>query len=113
MEQCYFQKIDRCVCGESTPLLKAGPQRVQTIINCSRKYDDDLYHELEASVENDNEFSIHTHKTCVSTYTSRSHVERFLKRKGGSTECPSVSPMKRRRRSGTPKFDFQTDCIFC
>ena len=50
-QQCYFSKIDKCVCSETTELVKAGPQRVQTIKNCSRKYDDELYHELEENIE--------------------------------------------------------------
>ena len=49
----------------------------------------------------------------MSTYTSQSHVQRFLKRKSDSAKCTNASPLKRRRRSDTPKFDFQTHCIFC
>ena len=113
MEKCYFTKVDECVGDEATELVKAGPQRVQTIINCSRKYDDNLYHELEANIENDSEFSIFTHRSCVSTNTSRTHINRFLKRKGDATDCTGASQMKRRRRSGTPKFNFQTHCLFC
>ena len=113
MEKCYFTKVDKCVGDEATELVKAGPQRVQTIINCSRKYDDNLYHELEANIENDSEFSFFTHRSCVSTYTSRTHINSFLKRKGDATDCTGASPMKRRRRSGTPKFNFQTHCLFC
>ena len=113
MEQCYLAKIDRCVCSETTDLVNARSQRIQTIINCSRIYNDELYSELEAKTENNSEYSIYVHRSCVSTYTSHTHVERFLKRKGGATGNTSVSPMKRRRRSGTPKFDFQKDCLFC
>ena len=82
---------------EATELVKAGPQRVQTIINCSRKYDDNLYHELEANIENDREFSIFIHRSCVSTYTSQPHINRFLKRKGDATDCTGAAPIKRRR----------------
>ena len=68
MAKCYFTKIDKCAGDEATELVKAGPQGVQTIINCSIKYDDNLYHELEANIENDSEFSFFTHRSCVSTY---------------------------------------------
>ena len=111
MEKCYFTKVNKCVGDEATELVNAGPQRVQTIINCSRKYDANLYHELEAYI--DSEFSTFTHISCVSTYTSRTHINRFLKRKGDAIDCTGASPMKRRRRSGTPKFSFQTHCLFC
>ena len=109
MAKCYFIKVDKFVGDEATELVKAGPQGVQTIIKCSRKYDDNLYHELETNIENDSEFSIFTHRSCASTYTSQTHINRFLKRKGDATDCTVASPMKRL----TPKFNFQTHCLFC
>ena len=112
MEKCYFLKVDKCVRPESSDYATAGPQRVQTIINCSKKYDDNLHQELQECPDKDSDYSIRTHRICVSTYTSKQHVERFLKRKGADVTGLSVSPRKR-RRSSLPDFDFQKHCLFC
>ena len=106
MEECYFSKINKCRCSESSDYATAGPQRIQTIINCSKKYDDNLHQNLQECLDNDSEYSIRTHRTCVSTYTSKQQVERFLKWKGSGTTGLSVSPRKR-RRSSMPDFYFQ------
>ena len=111
MEECYFSKINKCRRSESSDYTTAGPQRIQTIINCSKKYDDSLHQNLRECLDNDSEYSIRTHRTCVSTYTSKQQVERFLKRKGSETTGLSVSPRKT-RRSSMPDFDFQSIVYF-
>ena len=67
---------------------------------------------IKTCCNNDSEYFIRTHRTCVSTYTSEQQVERFLKRKGTETTGLSVSPRKR-RQSSMPDFDFQMHCLFC
>ena len=47
MEECYFSKINKCRCSESSDYATAGPQRIQTVINCSKKYDDNLHQDLQ------------------------------------------------------------------
>ena len=112
MEECYFSKINKCRCPESSDFATAGPQRIQTIIICSKKCDDNLHQDQQECLDNDSEYSIRTHRTCVSTYTSKQQVERFLKWKGSETTGLSVSPRKT-RRSSMPDFDFQKHCLFC
>ena len=112
MEECYFSKINKCRCPESSDYATAGPQRIQTIINCSKKDDDNLHQNLQECLDNDSEYSICTHRTCVSTYTSKQQVEMFLKRKGTETTGLFVSA-RERRRSSMPDFDFKKECLFC
>ena len=90
MEECYFSKINKCRCSQSSDYATAGPQRIQTIINCSKKYDDNLHQDLQECLDNDSEYSIRTHRTCVSIYTSKQQVERFLKWKGTENTGLSV-----------------------
>ena len=92
-------KINKCRCPGSSDYATGDSQRIQTIINCSKKYDDNLHQDLQEYLDNDGEYSIRTHRTCVSTYTSKQQVERFLKWKGSETTGLSVSPRKRRRSS--------------
>ena len=94
MDECYFSKINKCRYSESSDYATGGPQRIQTIINCSKKYVDNLHQNLQECLDNDSEYSIRTHRTCVSTYTSKQQVERFLKWKSSETTGLSVSPRK-------------------
>jgi len=112
METCLFAKISTCKCSENTALTKPGPERIQTIINSSKIYGDGLFKELEEHIESDNECSFFCHKSCVSSYTSKQHISRVLKRKGDAATCSHISP-KKKRRSSMPDFDFRKHCLFC
>ncbi|CAH1795665.1 unnamed protein product, partial [Owenia fusiformis] len=60
------------------------------------------------------DWTIKSHKSCVSTYTSKFHIERELKRTK-PTKALDTSPVltKRVRRSDIPTFNFLEHCIFC
>ena len=60
----------------------AGCARIETIIECSRVYDDDIHIVLALKLTDDPSLTIICHRNCGSAYTSRQQVKRFLKRKG-------------------------------
>ena len=92
----------------------AGPERVQTIIRCSKARHDGLHLDLERQLQSDTHINIKCHKNCVSSYTSKSHIQRHLKcTHVQSNPCESTFPTKRFRRSDTPSFDFKEHCFFC
>ena len=69
MEECYFSKINKCRCSESSDYATAGSQRIQTIINCSKKYDDNLHQNLQECLDNDSEYShSYTQDRCFSIH---------------------------------------------
>ena len=60
----------------------AGCASIETIIECSKVYDDDIHIVLALKLTDDPSLTIMCHRNCGSTYTSRQQVKRFLKRKG-------------------------------
>ena len=112
MDECFFRP-----CGHNEAnkaLTSAGPERVQTIIRCSKARHDGLHLDLERQLQSDTHINIKCHKNCVSSYTSKSHIQRHLKRTHvQSNPCESTFPTKRFRRSDTPSFDFKEHCFFC
>ena len=112
MDECFFRP-----CGQSeanNALTSAGPERVQTIIRCSKARHDGLHLDSERQLQSDIDINIKCHKNCVSSYTSNSHIQRHLKRTHvQSNPCESTFPIKRSRRSDTPYFDFKEHCFFC
>ena len=101
-EVCFF----KCTIT-SKELLTAGPARIKTVINCSKRRGDGL-HVLLDWLE-----SIRCHKTCVSTYTSEHHMRRFeaaKKKPSSSVEDPSPKKLK---RSQVSSFEFKKNCLFC
>lgn len=110
MDQCYFK------CNvEDQPLTLAGPERIQTIIQASKQRGDNLYVQLQKLLVEDNTLTIPCHRNCVSTYTSSSHIARYIKNlenraKRSSSEPPAV---KRVCRSELTDFNFKEHCLFC
>ena len=96
MESCIFSKVDKCGCPDSSDLITVGPQRIATIINRSKLYEDNLFQELEENLQSDSNYFVHTHKACVSTYTTKHYIARFLKRKGRDAIDTCISPKKTR-----------------
>ena len=73
---CFFG------CDKEGPLLTAGPERIKKIIQSSKERADTLHHDLQASFHKNAALTIKVHKTCVSNYTSKSHIKRHLKQSG-------------------------------
>ena len=105
--ECFFE------CGnQSENLITSGARRIRSIIAASHQRGDYLHEELQVHLDEDLTFTIKYHKSCVSSYTSRTHtqrqvvgVKRRLKR-----EPP---PLKRLCCSESSLFVFKLHCIFC
>lgn len=111
MEGCFFKDVLQCE-EDSGILTTAGKARIETIIRCSKSYKDGIDTGLEEKLADDPSLTIQCHRNCVSTYTSRHHISRHLKRKGETEVTPHVSP-KRRRSSVDSNFSFLRHCLFC
>lgn len=99
-------------CSSKTgKLIEAGEQRIQTILSCSKIYDDGRSEELQRLIGN-KDVKLTCHKSCVSIYTDKNKVSKFEKRKRGSEEYSEEQPVKL-RRSSLPSFNFRQHCIYC
>ena len=105
--ECFFE------CGnQSENLITSGATRIRSMIAASHQRGDNLHEELQVHLDEDLTFTIKCHKSCVSSYTSRTHIQHQvvgvkprLKR-----EPP---PLKRLCRSELSSFVFKLHCIFC
>ena len=70
MDECFFKDVFGCEKG-SEKLTTAGKVRIETIIKCSRTYEDDIHVGLETKLEQDPSPTIQCHRDCVSKYTSQ------------------------------------------
>lgn len=90
----------------------AGAQRIKTIIKCNKVYEDQKFEELEEKTSSDKDFYILCHRSCVSIYTSKSHLKICLSPGNALTEA-GTSTTKIKRRSEVPNFNFKNDCLYC
>ena len=86
-----------------------GSERIKSVIECSKEYDDGI--ELSEMLSNGGNLKIKNHKSCTSSNTSLSHLNPSKRKleKGSST----LEPSKKVRRSKTATFDFRHNCLFC
>ncbi|KAG0727209.1 hypothetical protein GWK47_035120 [Chionoecetes opilio] len=106
MEDCFFTGHGCKAggeCGNINPL---------RIIKASKDRDDTLHIELEKKLRLNPDMKVKCHKSCVSTYTSRHHIQRSRKRHG-QTERSFSEPLTRKRRSDPSEFEFKKHCLFC
>jgi len=116
MADCIFKVKNSSIdCKSSEKLSSSGPDRILKIINASKERGDELHIELQQKLSEDDNLTVTCHRSCVSSYTSTSHIKRYLKRQGQAQEQPSIEepPQKRARRSQLPLFHFREHCIFC
>ena len=112
MAECYFQRMGRCSEQANLTLTNAGIERIQSIIRACQQRGDKLPTDLESCIRDDSTYTLLCHRSCVSSYTSKHKIARFL----GSLQRSSSEPppQKRSRRSACDSvFSFQTHCIFC
>lgn len=88
-ERCFFK------CNRTDKLITGGAQRINSIIEASITRQDTLHLDLRKKLDDDPSFSIKYHSSCVSTYTSKTHIQRELKRLG-SSDPHKEKPKKRR-----------------
>ena len=113
MDQCIFKIVSRC-CDTKNPLQNGGPPRINTIIEASKTYEDNLHEVLEKEISDNERFTIKYHNNCIVSYASKSRVARFLKRKGNNADKADEEASKRTRRSDCKEaFCFKQQCLFC
>lgn len=110
-DECFFKWKYMCDCKEEK-LIESGRSRIESIIKCSKIYHDEVHQQLENSLEVSTDFTLKCHKSCVSTYTSTTQIQRHIKRKQ-KAEGPSVITPKRTILSCASTFSFQDHCLFC
>ena len=88
-------------------------QRFTSIVKTSKAINDGLYKTF-SHADQSNLIQLYCHRTCVSSYTSKEHIKRALKRKEIVEETVNPEPAKRTRSSLFDSlFDFKKHCIFC
>ena len=93
------------VCGSSTPE-PTTQKRVQSFRNASHQRGDGLADRLDKDAT-----SFICHSSCVSSYCSKEHIQRHLKRKKKEESLAQNMSSKRMRRKS--EFSFLKHCIFC
>ena len=64
-------------CDNSKPcMFNKGQARIDSIIQVSKVYRDDLHVELEHQIEEDENLTVYFHRNCVSRYTSSTNTVR-------------------------------------
>ena len=116
MSACFFESLT-WLCDRDTDkiLSTAGSARIKTIIECSKLRGDGLHQQLEEEVLHNVDNTIQCHRNCVSTYTSKNHIKRYLSKAAGQSESSTSNapPPKRTCRSMMPAFNFRTHYFFC
>ena len=107
-EICIFQDIlDTCKDG---PVVKINDTRLESVKKSSTERQDSL---LSSNLLG-NVGALHSHKSCLSTYTYSTHIQQHFKCKSSSSSVEILSPPKVSLRSSTKvTFGFNKHCIFC
>ena len=107
--------VPSCIfnCQRTEELKLLSKERLQGIIKASKTRDDDFHQQLPTLDEYKDSHQLHCHRNCVSTYTSKTHIERYLKQKRKSSTEDHSGPSKRTRQSFESEFVFKRDCLFC
>ena len=103
--ECYFK------CGKDAPLITVGKARIESVISSSIARNDKHHVELKQQLQNDPDLKIIFHKTCISTYTSSTHIKQYLKRMRSS--IPASEPPRPKLRSTYLAFNFCSHCLIC
>lgn len=82
--------------------------RVESFRIASRLRGDGVSDLLETDAE-----SFRCHKNCISTYCSKDHIQRFLKRKNSGEKASDQSNAPKRLRGRAREFNFLKQCLFC
>ena len=85
--------------------------KIESVISSSIARNDTYHVELKQQLQNDPDLKITFHKNCISTYTSSTHINRYLKRIGSSIS-PSEAPLPK-LRSNYSAFNFRSQCLIC
>ena len=106
--KCSFESVYEKECVKSTKGLveSNGTKRIISIIEASKKYNDDLHISLESKLLSDPNLTVYYHKNCVSRYTSKSNLVKY-----GSISDEEEPP--RKLRKSDCHFNFREHCLYC
>ena len=106
-ESCIFKFRYGSECKDSSHLSQtSGSSRLDTIINASKVYGDELHVTLEKQRAEHPNLTVFYHKNCVSKYTSKSNLVKY------QTSAENAPPAKKLRRSSS-EFEFMKHCLYC
>ena len=96
------------ICGEKGKSILKETGRIDSIREASIQRDDNLHCKLGENV------TVSCHTNCLSTYCSRHHIERQLKRAASSSSNDSKAQQQSKRLRGCSNmFNFREHCLFC
>lgn len=105
---CIFQNSPHCNCsGNEEGLKNISKARIETVKAKSRKRKDDLHLKL-LELSPPALKKLKTHENCISTYTSETHIKRYLRKKGKD----GIEKQIKLTRSAAP-FVWKEHCLFC
>ena len=81
-------------CKRNEELKRVSKDRLKSTINASKQREDDLLAQLPIVDSYDDNCPLYCHRNCVSTYTSKNHIDRHLNQKRKST-VPEEKTSKR------------------
>ena len=87
-----------------------GLERINSIITAIISRQDTLQLAIRQRLTENPDLKITFHRSCVSTYTSKTHIERELKRLGVNDRH---IPQAKKRRSQFEPFEFRKHCLIC
>ena len=102
---CILQSCLNCG-GNNKPLITAGPEILCSIVEASKCRGDGLHLYLEPMVHDCGSSTLLLHRNCVSTYTSKTHIKRFLSRQNRTPDEPVV-------KRTCSLFNFKEHCLIC
>ena len=104
--KCFFPG---CNNPEGT-LVTGKEQRIKNIISASISREGLIHIGLQEDLDNNPNLALQFHKSCVSSYTSKTHIARERKRIG---TIDTHDHQQKRRRSEFSSFDFRVHCLIC
>ena len=102
---CFFK------CDKDADLCTGGKDRINKVISFSLARNDIYHVELQKQLDSDPELTIAYHRSCISTYTSAHHIQRYLKRMSSNPSPCGAPPSK--LRSDHSEFSFRQHCLIC
>ena len=107
--ECIFKEY-LTNCSGGSDLQDITEKRLSSIHEASKKRTDSLSSFLSGLTKE----HLVAHRNCLSTYTSETHIQRYLKREFNSQNSSKelLSP-KKQRRSVVAEFNWLQHCLFC
>ncbi|CAH1785436.1 unnamed protein product [Owenia fusiformis] len=113
MDPCFFADNSHLSCpGSAKETNNITTKRVRTIIDYSKRRDDDIHDQLEKKLLENPTLTLRAHHSCILTYTSKEHCRRHSGKSDSGTLNATPSSPKRTRHS-EKLFHFQFNCLFC